>query len=121
MKLNSECIRGLLLSIEEICDFDTLWEYQQDDFESEFLAEYTHDEILYHIRQAEKAKLIEDVHYYNGGSHATIRDLTPKGHEFLANIRNDSIWKKVISKAPDASLPVLFELAKDFAVKYFLG
>ena len=39
MKLNSECIRGLLLSIEEICDFDTLWEYQQDDFESEFLAE----------------------------------------------------------------------------------
>ena len=82
MKLNSECIRGLLLSIEEICDFDTLWEYQQDDFESEFLAEYTHDEILYHIRQAERAKLIEDVHYYNGGSHVTIRDLTPKAMNF---------------------------------------
>lgn len=73
------------------------------------------------LSQAEKAKLIEDVRYYDGGSHVTIRDLTPAGHEFLANIRNDSIWKKVISKAPDASLLVLFELAKDFAVKYFLG
>ena len=82
---------------------------------------YTHEEILYHIRQCKESGLITEVHYYDGGKHTDISDLTPTGHEFLANIRNDSIWKKVISKGSGASLSILMELAKQTALKYFLG
>ena len=50
-----------------------------------------------------------------------IGDLTPLGHEFLANIRAKSLWNKVKSKATDASLSILMELAKRAATDYFLG
>ena len=32
-----------------------------------------------------------------------------------------SVWKKVLSKAASASLPVLMEVAKETAMSYFLG
>lgn len=120
MRLNPDCIRGILLTVEEKCNFDTPWEYECDTFESEYLAEYSHEEIIYHIKQAEHSELIEGVHYYDGGDTVLICDLTPAGHEFLANIRNESIWKKVASKAAGASLPILLEVAKDVAMKHFL-
>lgn len=121
MKLNPDCIRGILLTVEEKCDFDTPWEYKRNQFESEYLAEYSHEEILYHIRQSEQSDLIQGVHYYDDGDDVLICDLTPCGHEFLANIRNESVWKKALSQAAGASLPVLFEVAKKIAIKYFLG
>ena len=52
MKLNPDCIRGILLTVEEKCNFDTPWEYDRDTFESEYLAEFSHEEIVYHIKQA---------------------------------------------------------------------
>ena len=121
MKLNPDIIRGILLTVEENCDFDNAWEYQRDTFISDYLAELSHDEIIYHIRQCDKSNLIDGVHYYDGGKDIIICDLTPAGHEFLANIRNESIWKTTIQKGAGASLPVLMELAKDIALKHFLG
>lgn len=121
MRLNPNCIRSILLTAEEKCDFDTPWEYVKDDFSSEYLAAFTHEEIIYHIKQSEEAEFIQGVHYYDGGDNILIRDLTPKGHEFLANIRNERIWKKILSKAADASLPILFEVAQKFASAYFLN
>lgn len=121
MRLNPDCLRGVLLTVEEKCGFNTPWEYERDKFESEYLAELTHEEIIYHIKQADEANLIQGVHYYDGGDDILIFDLTPSGHEFLANIRNDTVWKKVISKASGASLPILLEVAKETAMKHFLG
>ena len=121
MKLNPDCIRGILLTVEEKCNFDTPWEYDRDTFESEYLAEFSHEEIVYHIKQASISGLIENVHYYDGGATVLIGDLTPLGHEFLANIRAKSLWNKVKSKATDASLSILMELAKRAATDYFLG
>ena len=121
MKLNPNCIRDILLVVEDKCTFENPWEYQRDACKPRRLAQYDHSIILYHIRQAEKSDLIEGVDYYDEGDAVLICDLTPKGHEFLSNIRNDSIWKRVISKASDASLPILFEVAKEVALKHFLG
>ncbi len=121
MKLNPNCIRGILLTIEEICDFNTCWEYERDTFESEYLAEYSHEEIIYHIRQASQSGLIQGVEYFDSGDSVLIGDLTPSGHEFLANIRSDVLWKKILSKASGASLPILFKIAKQTATEFFLG
>ena len=38
MNLDPNCIRGLLLTVEEKCDFNNAWEYQRDSFESEYLS-----------------------------------------------------------------------------------
>ena len=121
MKLNPNIVRSILLTVEETCDFNTVWEYKKCIHESPHLVELTHEEIVYHIRQCEKSQLIDGVRYYDGGANIIICDLTPAGHEFLANIRNDSIWKTTIQKGAGASLPILLELAKDLALKYFLG
>ena len=110
MKLNVNCIRDILLTVEEECDFETPWEYQEDSPPPKFLADYT-----------QKSDLICGVEYFECGSDIYISDLTPKGHEFLSNIRNDTVWKKVLSKASGASLPIILEVAKEAAKKYFLG
>ena len=49
MKLNINCIRDILLTVENNCDFETPWEYQEDSSDSEFLSNYSHEEIVYHI------------------------------------------------------------------------
>ena len=120
MKLNPNCIRAVLIAVESHCDFFTSAEYKVEDPFPE-LSGYSHSEILYHIRQCEESGLIQSVHYYDGGKHTDIADLTPLGHEFLANIRSNAIWKKVLSKGTGASLSILMELAKNMASKYFLG
>lgn len=120
MKLNPEIIRSILLTIEDRCDFDTVWEYRKDFYDSEYLAELSHQEIVYHIRQCESSGLINGVHYYDGGTNILICDLTPAGHEFIANTRNESVWKKTLARASEASLPILLEVAKDAALNHFL-
>ena len=120
MKLNPNCIRDILITVEEHSDFHHQTEYKEEEqFDS--LSAYSHEEIIYHIRQCEESGLIFDVHYYSGGTHIDVRDLSPKGHEFLANIKNDSVWKKTLSKGVGASLPILVELAKEIAFKQFLS
>ena len=121
MKLNPDCIRGILFTVEEKCNFDTYWIYERDNFESEYLAEYSHDEIIYHISQASQSGLIQGVQIFDLGDSATIGDLTPLGHEFLSNIRTDTLWAKIKTKAAGASLPLLFEIAKKASTDYFLG
>lgn len=121
MKLNANCLRGILLTAEERCTFDEPWEYIRGKNVSPYLEEYEHEEIIYHIRQAEQSGLLQDVHYYDGGADILVCDLTPAGHEFLANIRTDTLWNKVISKGVGASLPILIEIAKDVALKHFTG
>lgn len=120
MKLNPNCIRDILITVEENSDFSHQTEYKKEK-PFHHLSSYSHDEIIYHIRQCELSNLISDVHYYDGGKHTDILDLTPIGHEFLANIRNDCVWKEIISKGINISLPILMEIAKELAFKYFLG
>jgi len=51
-----------------------------------------------------------------------IRDLTMKGHQFLANARNDTVWKKVMAQAKEkgmsVGLTVLNQLLEHAAKKY---
>lgn len=114
MKLNPDLIRDILLTTEDYCDFKHYLEYRIELNKFDRLKIYNHDEIIYHIRQCQETNLINGVHYYDGGDCIVICDLTPKGHEFLANIRNDNNWNKVklISKSIGSkSLGALTEIA----------
>lgn len=121
MRLNPDCLRGILLTAEELCSDDVAWSYSKDHCDSAYLTSFSHSEIIYHIRQSEAACLLKKVSYYEDGKCAIIYDLTPKGHEFLANIREDSLWQKVLKKASSASLPILIDAAKEIAIAHFRG
>jgi len=136
MKLNPSCVRDILLFIEnnnspdgtvqfvfedkygtyELLHEDECPELTKNIFEP--FSNYSDDEIIYHLRQCEMSGLIGETHFV--GNTCEVEDLTPLGHEFLANIRSDGVWKRIVDKGT-ASLPVLFELAKDLALKYYLG
>lgn len=120
MKLNPNCIRAILLAVEDDCDFNNPWVYDKHASLAGIIAEYEHEEIIYHIKQAHKSNLIEGVGYYDDGNLIYIDDLTPTGHEFLANIRKNSTWQTIIKNAASMSLPVLIDLAKSIAMKQFL-
>lgn len=117
MKLNPDCIRDILIASEDVITFNT-WYYYENNRPSSLSEKYSHDEIIYHIRQARDAGLITTGPFYDAGASVHITDITPVGHEFLANIRIDTVWKKLKSKGI-SSLPLLMSFAKDFALAYF--
>lgn len=96
MKLNPECIRDILFSIEELSGPNSLITSKQL-ANTKFLEnKYSEDEILYHIKQLDwsgyiktpnKNKTLDGIYFIN--------DLSPIGHEFISEIRNDTNWNKV--------------------------
>lgn len=94
MKLNPDCIRDILLTVETECNYNHAFEYEKDSEKSKFLVNYSHDEIVYHIRQCSKSGLIDGLKSFDGGDYLLIGDLSPEGHEFISNIRTDTNWNK---------------------------
>lgn len=94
MKLNPDCIRDILLAVEELSDGIEVFEYDRYQCIPERLKDYEHTEILYHCRQCSMADLVCNMKYFDNGNSFIIEDLTPAGHEFLANIRSESVWGK---------------------------
>lgn len=97
MKLNPDCIRDILLTVEEECGYNKPWIYYCDGCQPELLSHYTSDEISYHIIQCAKSELIDGLKCYDSGESLFISDLTPEGHKFIANIRSDNNWNKTKS------------------------
>lgn len=120
MKLNPECVRAILLAVEDEADFTHVMQYHPPTRKNDTLSDFSHEEIIYHIRQCDASGLLFGVHYYDGGNNIIIKDLTPQGHEFIANIASDTVWKKLKEKGL-ASLPLLFEMAKHLAHEHYLG
>lgn len=120
MKLNPDCIRDILLSVEEVTAVDVLFEYNRDERGGTRLGRYDHDEIRYHIRQCERSGLITGYLEFEAGAYIKIHDLEPAGHEFLANIRPDSHWESVKRMAETIgtySLKALLQIAQGLVEK----
>lgn len=112
MKLNPDCVRDILIVTEEKSTFSKL--IFSEAFEnSVLLKKYDWETILYHIRQANEAGLLLDTRFFTGGTFA-IKDLSPEGHQFLANVREEKNWnktKKLADKVGSTSLTVLTSIA----------
>lgn len=95
MKLNPDCVRDILLSVEETTDVYTPFVYERNSPSPVRLIPYPHNVIHYHIRQCEFSGLLMGYSEFSAGCRILVSDLSPAGHEFLANIRNDSVWEKI--------------------------
>ena len=114
--MNPDCVRDILLTVEEHCDFNTEWCYEQNNPSDERLNKYSNDEVRYHIRQCGYADLliVEASQYINGD--LIVKDLAPAGHKFLENMRQDTIWnntKSIASKIGSKSLDALVQISSN--------
>lgn len=138
MKLNMDCVRAVMLCVEEHTDFghycyfiryaradilDMLGEDPIDPpaYQVELEEKFDNDDILYAVKYCADAALIA----LCPGSHpeqyrVNVKELTPAGHNFLENIRADTNWAKVKSAAKKAgsfSADVVTSIAKSVAVE----
>lgn len=114
MRLNPDCVRDVLLAVEDGTDFVKALEYSADGDVPKFLRRYDHAEVIYHIRQCDRAGLILGVRYYEDGDYIEVDDLAPAGHQFLANVRQDTIWnhtKEIAAKVGSKSLDALLQIS----------
>lgn len=112
MRLDPDCIRDILLTVEDHATFDKY--VGASDFENDGLVgKYGEDKLLYHIREASEAGLLDKLQFFMGGGFI-VRDLTPAGHNFLADIRSDNNWhktKEVAAKVGSTSVNALTSIA----------
>lgn len=125
MKLNPDCIRDILLVVEANSSFSKI--VTPNNFiASGIFQKYDSETVTYHIRQAKEAGLLMKTSFFADGNF-TIKDLSPEGHQFLANIREDKNWNKtktIAKKVGSTSLGALVSIASNIissAIKHHLG
>lgn len=113
MKLNPDCIRDILITVESATTFSECLILPYEKIEScELLKKYDLETILYHVRQCEWSHLLKGVSFTTETLY--VHDLYPSGHQFLNDIREDRNWNKVKSiakKAGSNSLSALMQIA----------
>ena len=127
MKLDPNCIRDILLEIEKQPFQSTLSVSKL----SETLKKYDKDEISYCCLKLYEANYIDITTVTMCGSYMpgikSINDITFDGHEFLNNIRSDSVWnnvKAVGSQIGATSINALTQIASGTVtalIKHQLG
>ena len=130
MRLNFDCVRDVLMCIEEntglrkYCYFvDTglspaaQWldnETTPAEYQQKLSKRYDNDTLIYHVHYCLDAGLA--VKSDNGSSYQIfVSDLSPDGHEFLAKIRDESQWgsvKKGLSAILKYSLSAISSVAE---------
>lgn len=118
MKLNPDCIRDILLFVEKHTDLNHHVTISRNKAES-LIPGYSAEEIMYHAEQCKLSGFFQRATHDITGN-ISISYLSPEGHEFLENIKPVPVWEKIKSKTT-ASIPVIAQLAKDFALAYFQG
>lgn len=124
MKIDPDCIRDILLAIEEKSDgfhdfcVSAVGVVTERDTPNEYTQKYNKDELIYHIIQCNENGFFTNMRKSILGVYK-IRDLSPEGHKFLNNIRDSCNWNKVkkqLLTAGSFSLKTLIEIAQNIAV-----
>lgn len=113
MKLDIDCVRDILLTVEENTGYNEYMTVSEMSINYDLLKKYDSDKVMYHIIQSSKANLI-DAEQIDLAGNIMIKDLTPYGHKFIANIRENSNWnkvKKIANEVGTTSLEAIMQIA----------
>lgn len=127
MRLNLDCVRDILICVEENtdlhndCYFFERGRFDPDPdgeklpaYQKELQKDFDNGTLLYHVHYCVEAGLLRKGRNYD--NYVIINDLTPAGHEFLNNIREDNIWngiKTVSSKVGAKSMEAVTQIASN--------
>lgn len=130
MRLNLDCLRDILLCIEENTDYRRFVTFVDVDsvkrvgahlgehpepfpYQEGLLHSYGNNEIMYHLKYCFHAGLIE-ADREPSGMQFFVRDLTPAGHDFLSDIRSKTVFEKTKAVAKELqaqSIPAVQRIA----------
>lgn len=96
--LNANCIRDIMLHLE-----DNL-EYGQDISILKSNLNYPSEELLYTCQKLVDSNLI--VGKRNVLGDFKIEDITIQGHTFISKLKDNKLWKKVLSKVSKIAKPL---------------
>ncbi len=119
MKLNLDCVRDILLTLEEITDGVIQYDISESNYKK-YTSKYSYKEYAYHLRQCIDSGLIKGKYDAN---FVYFQDITPKAHNFLANVREDNLWSKFKENAPKfgcLSINTLISKASEYFFQLFL-
>lgn len=120
MKLNNDCIRDLLIYLENNLDY-----HEQLYVHNIKLKNYSSDELSYTVERLKEANFLN----CSGGIYSqhniplAVKSITYQGHQFLDSIRDDDVWSNAKSKikaVASVTLPILQELCSSY-LKLKLG
>lgn len=126
MKLNPDCVRDLLIEVEEKADgvnyfcFNSSGGFGSKETLNNLAEKYTRDEVIYHIIQCNESGFFVQMKKTVVGTYK-ISCLSPKGHQFLNDIRNNTNWEKIkkgFISVGGFSLKALIEIAQNIATNY---
>lgn len=112
MRLNHNCVRDIMLFMEENVKYN-----QYVDFSQVKIGSYSQEDLVYAADKLLEAGYLDgSKHTYSGRPFPDIRvtSITWSGHQFLDNIRDDGVWentKHVISKFSSVSLNLISNIA----------
>ena len=130
MRLNHDCIREVLMCIEEHTGIRTSCVFMDagpegsavaealgtpleiPEYQTPLIEKFGNDQLLYHVQYCIEAKLAKG---NPAGDCILIADLTPAGHELLAKIRDPERWPKVkkgVAAVRDYSIAALGSVAE---------
>ena len=123
MRLDYDCVRDVLLALEEMLQCTTrnniihFQGVELDDLTEKLSNKgYSAETIFYSAYNLEQAEFIRATAQYGDGgvTRYIISDITYEGHQFLGKIRPDSIWKQIkngFSRVGAISLPIISSVA----------
>ena len=119
MKLNYDCVRSVLLTVEKSKTIDEELNINPVTVETIFeqLPKYEDSEILYTIEKLKEAGYINAALHFAAGHFidGTVSSITYSGHEYLDNIREPEVWRKVktmLKNAGAITLPLISQAAQ---------
>lgn len=119
MKLNQECIRDLLLYLE-----NNLTIGNNIVASNLTLKQYSSDDIVYTTDKLYEAGFINcSRKSFDNKPYIMINSISYSGHQYLDTIRDNRVWKETkqkLSKFSSVSLPIIQELASSL-IKSKLG
>ena len=115
MKLNYDCVRSVLLTVEKSKTIDE--ELNLNPLTVEQLPKYEDNEILYTIEKLKEAGYINAALQFAAGHFidGAVSSTTYSGHEYLDNIREPDVWRKVkamLKNAGATTLPLISQAAQ---------
>lgn len=120
MKLNHDCVRDLLLTIEEKVKSQPV--YIGLLANNTLLHVYEITDLIYTSERLSEAGLINIKIFQtlDGEKNILVKSITWNGHQFLDNIRDNNVWsktKKTVSALSSVSLSILVDIAKKIVEK----
>ena len=119
MKLNYDCVRSVLLTVEKSKTIDEELNINPLAVETIFeqLPKYEDSEILYTIEKLKEARYINAALHFAAGHFidGAVSSITYSGHEYLDNIREPEVWRKVktmLKNAGAITLPLISQAAQ---------